>query len=98
NQFYSLSLHDALPISGSMIRIRYQLEGPAKLSVRMQEMFGLSQTPKLCDGKLALLMDLLSPAHRSLQLTEDLARFWQGSYKEVQDRKSTRLNSSHVKI
>ncbi|CAM4141189.1 ATP-dependent helicase HrpB [Pseudoalteromonas byunsanensis] len=70
--------------SGSSIKIEYPLHGPAKLSVRMQEVYGLLATPVLCNGKLPLLMELLSPAHRPLQLTQDLAHFWQTSYKEVQ--------------
>ncbi len=70
--------------SGSNIPISYQIDGPAKLSVRMQEVYGLSSSPELCNGKLALLMDLLSPAHRSLQLTQDLAGFWKGSYRAIQ--------------
>ncbi len=61
--------------SGSKISISYQLNGPAKLSVRMQEVYSLSSTPELCKGKIPLLMDLLSPAHRSLQLTQNLERF-----------------------
>lgn len=69
--------------SGSSIRIVYQLDGPAKLSVRMQEVYGLAATPPLCNGRIPLLMDLLSPAHRSLQLTEDLAGFWRGSYHAI---------------
>jgi len=70
--------------SGSNIHITYQANGPAKLSVRMQEVYGLSASPLLCKGKIPLLMDLLSPAHRSLQLTQDLAGFWQGSYRAIQ--------------
>jgi ATP-dependent helicase HrpB len=70
--------------SGSNISISYQLSGPAKLSVRMQEVYGLSSTPQLCQGKVALLMDLLSPARRSLQLTQDLEGFWKGSYQAIQ--------------
>ncbi|WP_105168019.1 ATP-dependent helicase HrpB [Pseudoalteromonas sp. T1lg23B] len=70
--------------SGSNIKIEYPLQGPAKLSVRMQEVYGLLATPVLCNGKLPLLMELLSPAHRPLQLTQDLAHFWQTSYKDVQ--------------
>ncbi len=82
-------LDELLPIrlkvpSGSNIRIHYQLDGPAKLSVRMQEVFGLATTPALAQGKLPLLMELLSPAKRPLQLTQDLATFWHGSYKEIQ--------------
>ncbi len=70
--------------SGSTHRIQYQLDGPAKLSVRMQEVYGLTESPKLAQGKLPILMELLSPAQRPLQLTQDLAQFWQGSYREVQ--------------
>jgi ATP-dependent helicase HrpB len=70
--------------SGSTIKVNYQLDGPAKLSVRMQEVYGLTETPKLCRGQLPLLMELLSPAQRPLQLTQDLAHFWKNSYKEVQ--------------
>lgn len=70
--------------SGSNIKIEYQLNGPAKLSVRMQEVYGLTSTPMLANGKVALLMELLSPGKRSLQLTQDLAHFWNSSYREVQ--------------
>ena len=70
--------------SGSNIAISYQLNGPAKLSVRMQEVYGLSSTPQLCQGKVSLLIDLLSPARRSLQLTQDLEGFWKGSYQAIQ--------------
>ncbi|MBQ4851320.1 ATP-dependent helicase HrpB [Pseudoalteromonas sp. MMG012] len=70
--------------SGSNITIDYQIDGPAKLSVRMQEVYGLVETPKLYNGQLPLLMELLSPARRPLQLTQDLRHFWQSSYKDVQ--------------
>ncbi|WMS91702.1 ATP-dependent helicase HrpB [Pseudoalteromonas sp. HL-AS1] len=70
--------------SGSNIKIEYQLDGPAKLSVRMQEVYGLTSTPMLANGKLPLLMELLSPGKRSLQLTQDLAHFWDSSYRDVQ--------------
>lgn len=70
--------------SGSNVPISYRLNGPAKLSVRMQEVYSLSSSPELCNGKIALLMDLLSPARRSLQLTQDLAGFWKGSYRAIQ--------------
>jgi ATP-dependent helicase HrpB len=70
--------------SGSNIPISYQLVGPAKLSVRMQEVYGLSSTPQLCKGKVLLLIDLLSPARRSLQITQDLEGFWKGSYQSIQ--------------
>lgn len=70
--------------SGSTIGLEYQLDGPATLSVRMQEVYGWMQSPEVAKGKVPVLMALLSPAGRPLQLTQDLAGFWQGSYKEVQ--------------
>ncbi|CAM4370778.1 ATP-dependent helicase HrpB [Pseudoalteromonas ostreae] len=70
--------------SGSNIKISYQLEGPAKLSVRIQEVYGMTTSPVLAQGKLPLLMELLSPGKRSLQLTQDLAHFWATSYRDVQ--------------
>ncbi|NRA41857.1 MAG: ATP-dependent helicase HrpB [Pseudomonadales bacterium] len=70
--------------SGSSIALHYQLNGPAKLSVRIQEMYGLETTPSIANGKIKLLIDLLSPAQRSLQLTDDLQHFWQHSYRAVQ--------------
>ena len=70
--------------SGSNIKIEYQLDGPAKLSVRMQEVYGLNTTPTLANGKLPLLIELLSPGKRALQLTQDLAHFWATGYRDVQ--------------
>ena len=70
--------------SGASHRIHYQLDGPAKLSVRMQEVYGWQSSPELAQGKLPLQLELLSPARRPLQITQDLAHFWQSSYREVQ--------------
>lgn len=47
-------------------------------------MFGEKQTPTIADGRVSLVVELLSPAHRPLQITQDLAAFWQGAYREVQ--------------
>lgn len=69
--------------SGSNIHIEYRLEEPPLLAVRIQEMFGLSDTPTICRGKVVLLLHLLSPARRPIQITSDLAGFWQRSYPEV---------------
>ena len=68
--------------SGSSIRIDYR-ENPPVLAVKLQEMFGLDQTPSILDGKVSLLCHLLSPAGRPLQVTQDLAGFWRSSYQEV---------------
>ncbi len=82
-------LDDALPVAyrvptDSLIPIRYSEEGPPALAVRLQEMFGERQTPTIADGRVSLVVELLSPAHRPLQITQDLAAFWQGAYREVQ--------------
>lgn len=69
--------------SGSRIRLRYQEGEPPILAVRLQEMFGLAATPTVCGGKVPVLLHLLSPAQRPIQVTSDLAGFWQRSYPEV---------------
>ena len=70
--------------TGSRIRIDYRLGTQAPvLSVRLQECFGLSDTPRLNDGKQPLLMELLSPGFKPVQLTQDLHSFWQTTYFEV---------------
>jgi ATP-dependent helicase HrpB len=68
--------------SGSFIRIDYDSD-PPKLSVRLQEVFGWLDTPKIADGKLALLLELLSPGFKPMQMTKDLRSFWGGTYFEV---------------
>lgn len=70
--------------TGRRARIDYNEEGKAFLSVRMQELYGLQQHPKLLNGKLPITCELLSPAQRPLQTTDDLIGFWQGSYKQIQ--------------
>ncbi|WP_372768151.1 ATP-dependent helicase HrpB [Pseudoalteromonas sp.] len=70
--------------TGSKLKIQYQVDGPAKLAVKMQEMYGVATTPTLAGGHLALAIELLSPAMRPLQITQDLAGFWASSYREVQ--------------
>nr|CAA6829939.1 MAG: ATP-dependent helicase HrpB [uncultured Thiotrichaceae bacterium] len=68
--------------SGSSIAVDYT-QSPPVLAVKLQEMFGCEQTPTIVDGKVPLLVHLLSPAGRPLQITQDLAGFWQTSYHEV---------------
>ena len=58
-------------------------DGEVKLSVKLQEMFGCEDGPKLINGKLPVTLELLSPAGRTLQLTRDLSAFWAGSYQQV---------------
>ncbi|MFT4937150.1 MAG: ATP-dependent helicase HrpB [Paraglaciecola sp.] len=70
--------------SGNQIKLAYCPDGVVQLSVRMQEVYGLADTPTLANGKVKVKMALLSPAGRPLQTTQDLAGFWHGSYKDVQ--------------
>ncbi|WP_458372600.1 ATP-dependent helicase HrpB [Pseudomonas veronii] len=68
--------------SGSNIRIDYS-QHPPILAVRLQELFGLSETPRIAQGKQPLTLHLLSPARRPVQVTQDLANFWRSTYVEV---------------
>jgi ATP-dependent helicase HrpB len=74
--------HFTVP-SGSHIPIDYSEGGNPTLSVRLQELFGLNQTPAVAGGKLPLLLKLLSPAGRPVQITKDLVSFWNRGYHEV---------------
>ncbi|HXG27726.1 MAG TPA: ATP-dependent helicase C-terminal domain-containing protein, partial [Nevskiales bacterium] len=56
---------------------------PPVLAVKLQELFGLTQTPSVNDGRTAVSLHLLSPARRPIQVTQDLAGFWQRTYPEV---------------
>ncbi|HFZ8995090.1 TPA: ATP-dependent helicase HrpB [Citrobacter freundii] len=78
-----LPAHYTVP-TGSRIAIRYHEDNPPVLAVRMQEMFGEAQTPVIAQGRVPLVLELLSPAQRPLQITRDLSAFWQGAYREVQ--------------
>lgn len=69
--------------SGSRIAIDYSVSPPV-LAVRLQEMFGCRDTPTIARGQIPLLVHLLSPARRPIQVTQDLAGFWNNSYIEVQ--------------
>ncbi|MCC6371606.1 MAG: ATP-dependent helicase HrpB [Bacteroidia bacterium] len=72
--------------SGSKINIRYFPNGNTPvLSVRLQEVFGLSDTPKLNNGKTAVVMHLLSPGYKPVQVTSDLSSFWNNLYFEVKN-------------
>ena len=72
--------------SGSQIRIDYPAvseEGPPVVAVKLQECFGLAETPHLVNGRVRVLFHLLSPARRPLAVTDDLASFWSGPYAQV---------------
>ena len=70
--------------SGSMIAIQYQdHNAPPVLSVRLQELFGMSDTPLIANGKVKLMIHLLSPGYKPVQVTQDLRSFWNTTYAEV---------------
>ena len=74
--------HLAVP-SGSRIAIDYADPARPVLRVRLQEMFGLAETPRVGKGRVPLTLHLLSPAHRPVQVTADLGGFWRGAYADV---------------
>jgi ATP-dependent helicase HrpB len=73
--------HVTVP-SGSRIQIDYSADAPV-LAVRLQEMFGLADTPAVGGGRIPLTLHLLSPARRPVQVTRDLKSFWTNGYPEV---------------
>ena len=74
--------HFVVP-TGSRIPIDYQADNGPALAVRVQELFGLDSHPAIKGGEVPLLLHLLSPAHRPIQLTRDLPGFWRGSWRDV---------------
>ncbi len=77
--------------SGSRIRIAYSADGePPVLAVKLQELFGLTETPRLNGGRVPLVLHLLSPARRPVQITRDLANFWHSTYPQVKKELSGR--------
>jgi ATP-dependent helicase HrpB len=73
--------HLSVP-SGSSVRLDYS-EYPPILAVRLQELFGLADTPRIANGRQTVKLHLLSPARRPVQVTQDLANFWRSTYAEV---------------
>ncbi len=73
--------HLSVP-SGSSVRLDYS-EHPPILAVRLQELFGLADTPRIANGRQVVKLHLLSPARRPVQVTQDLANFWRSTYAEV---------------
>jgi ATP-dependent helicase HrpB len=69
--------------SGNSIALRYESGRPPVLAVRIQEVFGLRQTPRVARGRVAVLLELLAPNYRPQQITSDLASFWANIYAQV---------------
>lgn len=82
--------------SGSRIRLQYHADGSAPvLAVRLQELFGLAETPTVASGRIAVVLHLLSPARRPIQITQDLRGFWNTSYHEVKKELKGRYPKHH---
>jgi ATP-dependent helicase HrpB len=69
--------------TGTMLAIDYEAEQGPTIAVRLQELFGLNSHPSIAGGKVPLVLELLSPAQRPVQVTRDLPGFWRGSYAAV---------------
>jgi ATP-dependent helicase HrpB len=69
--------------TGTMLAIDYEAEQGPTIAVRLQELFGLNTHPSIAKGTIPLVLELLSPAHRPVQVTRDLPGFWRGSYAAV---------------
>ena len=71
--------------TGSQIRLQYNNDPaqPPVLAVRLQEVFGLTETPRIANGRVAMLLHLLGPNYRPVQITRDLASFWDNTYAQV---------------
>ncbi|MCK9907861.1 ATP-dependent helicase HrpB [Microbacteriaceae bacterium K1510] len=69
--------------TGTAAPIDYEAEQGPTISIRVQELFGLSKHPSIADGRVPLVIELLSPGHKPVQITRDLPGFWRGSYADV---------------
>jgi len=69
--------------TGSRVPIDYAADGGPKIAIRVQELFGLNRHPTIAGGRIPLVIEFLSPAHRPVQTTRDLPGFWRGSYAAV---------------
>jgi ATP-dependent helicase HrpB len=69
--------------TGTRAAIDYEAEAGPGISIRVQELFGLDRHPAIAGGRVPLVVELLSPAHRPVQVTKDLPGFWRGSYQAV---------------
>ena len=81
--------------TGSRIPVDYGDPDAPALAVRLQELFGLAETPRVGGGRVPVTLHLLSPAHRPVQVTRDLAGFWRSSYFEVRREMKGRYPKHH---
>lgn len=69
--------------TGTSVAIDYAAEAGPRIDIRVQELFGLTEHPSIAGGKIPLVLSLLSPGHKPIQITRDLPGFWKGSWREV---------------
>ena len=69
--------------SGNRIKLDYQPGRPPVLAVRLQELFGWTETPRVAMGRVPLSIHILAPSMRPVQVTQDLANFWREHYPKV---------------
>jgi ATP-dependent helicase HrpB len=88
---------ETIPVpSGSLIRLDYAADGSAPvLAVRLQEMFGLLDTPTVNEGRNKVMLHLLSPGYKPVQVTQDLRSFWKNTYPEVRSELRVRYQKHH---
>jgi ATP-dependent RNA helicase HrpB len=84
-----------LVASGSQVKLDYNPGHPPVLAVRLQELFGQTETPEICNGRIPVLLHLLSPARRPVQVTSDLASFWHNTYPQVRKELAGRYPKHH---
>jgi ATP-dependent helicase HrpB len=86
--------HFTVP-SGSHVRLDYETSDVPVLAVRLQEMFGCKETPRVAGGRIPVMLHLLSPTRRPVQVTQDLAGFWRNTYYEVRKELRGRYPKHH---
>jgi len=81
--------------TGRAVPVRYERDRPPAVSARIQELFGLGATPRLARGRVPLVIELLGPNHRPVQITDDLESFWRRTYPEVRKQLRGRYPKHH---
>jgi ATP-dependent helicase HrpB len=86
---------DYLLPSGRRVPVRYETGRPPAVAARIQELFGLTSTPRLAGGRVPLLIEMLAPSQRPVQITDDLESFWRRTYPEVRKQLRGRYPKHH---
>ncbi len=83
-QFVEHMAPESLPLpNGKRMRIEYQQDGPPRGCAKIQELYGLKETPRIAGGRQEILLEILGPNYRPVQITSDLGNFWQTLYPEL---------------